>query len=235
MIPSSDATEFQVLSQLKIVTAAVCSVLILKKRLRLQHWISIVILLLGIYIVQLDRKEIVGPVMDNSHHQAFVLGLVSMLGACCFSGIASITMEYLLKNETGFWISNLLLASYSIIPALFPVIADCTTREEFRPYRYFTYITWLTIFLNAIGGILVAMVMKYADNILKGFSVSGALIVTVFVHGYASHSGVPWLRLLGSLIVVSSMYGYGQAGKMKPKMEEVSIEEVDPEMGLQPH
>jgi UDP-sugar transporter A1/2/3 len=34
------------------------------------------------------------------------------------------------------------------------------------------------ILTQALGGILVAVVMKYADNILKGFAIAFSLLVT---------------------------------------------------------
>ena len=37
------------------------------------------------------------------------------------------------------------------------------------------------IMLNAMGGLLVAVVVKYADNILKGFATSLAIIITCIV------------------------------------------------------
>lgn len=211
----SDATEFQVLSQLKIVAAAVCSTLFLHKRLYKQHWASIGLLLMGIALVQQSANENaeVSSLFGKQVLHGFVFGFVAMLGACCFSGIASVTTEYLLKNETGFWISNLLLALYSLIPASFPVIADCARHTSFHPYRAFNLAAWLSILLNAVGGILVSIVIKYADNILKGFAVSGSVVATVLVNSFTSKKGISPARLLGSLLVAVSMYIYGQASR----------------------
>merc|ERR1712037_978780 len=38
---------------------------------------------------------------------------------------------------------------------------------------------WYLVVLNATGGLLVAVVIKYADNILKGFACSLAIIIIV--------------------------------------------------------
>jgi UDP-sugar transporter A1/2/3 len=38
----------------------------------------------------------------------------------------------------------------------------------------------LVIILYAVGGLTVAVVMKFADNILKGFATSVSIIVSAF-------------------------------------------------------
>jgi UDP-sugar transporter A1/2/3 len=42
-------------------------------------------------------------------------------------------------------------------------------------------IVWLVIFLQAIGGLVVAVVVKYADNILKGFAASFSIITSCII------------------------------------------------------
>ena len=44
---------------------------------------------------------------------------------------------------------------------------------------------WYLVALNAIGGLIVAVVVKYADNILKGFACSMAIIITCMVSGWS--------------------------------------------------
>jgi UDP-sugar transporter A1/2/3 len=148
-----------------------------------------------------------------------------MLGASCFSGVASVTMEYMLKGDFEFWSLNLLLATYSIIPASIPIISDCIARGDFQPYRFFNISVWVTIVISALGGILVSMVMKYADNVLKGYSISAALIGTVFINGHFSQAPFSWLRIFGALVIVCSMLLYAQSPKVQnetsPKDEAV--------------
>ena len=44
---------------------------------------------------------------------------------------------------------------------------------------------WAVVVNQAFGGLLIAVVMKYADNIVKGFATSIAIIVsTVLRHGF---------------------------------------------------
>ncbi len=38
---------------------------------------------------------------------------------------------------------------------------------------------FLTIAMQAVGRLIIAMVMKYTDNILKGFATSAAIVVSV--------------------------------------------------------
>ena len=44
----------------------------------------------------------------------------------------------------------------------------------------FTWLVWLAIFTNAAGGMIVAVVMKFAGNILRNFAQACAIIVGGF-------------------------------------------------------
>ena len=40
-------------------------------------------------------------------------------------------------------------------------------------------IVWFVIFLGAIGGLVIAVVIKYADNILKGFASAFSMVIAI--------------------------------------------------------
>ena len=51
-------------------------------------------------------------------------------------------------------------------------------------HGYDLFVVYL-VALNATGGLLVAVVVKYADNILKGFACSLAIIISCIVSVFA--------------------------------------------------
>lgn len=72
----------------------------------------------------------------------------------------------------------------------------------------YTNIVWFVIALQAIGGLLVAVVVKYTDNILKGFATS-ASIITSSLLAVALFGFEPSLLFIISVsMVIYSMYLY---------------------------
>ncbi|KAK7198351.1 UDP-galactose transporter [Novymonas esmeraldas] len=64
-------------------------------------------------------------------------------------------------------------------PLLTPVAAEhCPARPFYYWQRYDRWLTWGIVCIHAFGGLLVAIVVKYADNILKGFATGVAVIVS---------------------------------------------------------
>ena len=78
-------------------------------------------------------------------------------------------------------------------------------------YRY-DWVVWVCIVFQCTGGLLVALVMKYADNVLKGFSSSIAILVTsaisvLFFGERLGHLGVIGAILVGLAIILFSDMG----------------------------
>ena len=58
------------------------------------------------------------------------------------------------------------------------------TKIEEKGFFYgYDLFVWYLVALNACGGLIVAVVVKYADNILKGFACSMAIIITCILSG----------------------------------------------------
>ena len=67
------------------------------------------------------------------------------------------------------------------------------------------------IFLQGLGGLIVAVVVKYADNILKGFAASFSIVTSCFLSYLVFDFHPNGLFLMGALLVNLSMYMYSYA------------------------
>ena len=88
-----------------------------------------------------------------------------------------------------------------------------TGTEIARDGFFFGYTQWVwtTIALQAFGGLVVAVVMRFGDNILKNFALAFSILLS-----YAASTqlfGVPWSARfgLGAVLVMSATACYGYA------------------------
>ncbi|KIR38899.1 solute carrier family 35 (UDP-sugar transporter), member A1/2/3 [Cryptococcus deuterogattii 99/473] len=151
-----DVATFQVTYQMKILTTAFFSVLLLRKRLSRTKWASLVLLAVGVGIVQIQsssapatshhthvdvshehqlRSEIPvpdEPIMSPERVMHPIRGFVAVTLACMTSGLAGVYFEFILKSSSG-----------SSAPDL-----------------------W------TFGGLITALVIRYSDNIIPSPPVS---------------------------------------------------------------
>mgnify|MGYP002716685603 FL=1 len=204
-----DAATYQVTYQLKILTTAIFSVLILKRKLLITQWISLLVLVFGVVCVQMadtqPSKITTLPVEQNRF-----LGFAAALGACCLSGYAGIFFEKKLKSsDISVWIRNVQLSFLSIPLGLFTTfVSDYSAlRKNGFFFGYDGFVIYVII-LQAVGGLIVAMVVKYADNILKGFATSLAIIISCIASIYLFNFVLSVQFIIGVTLVISSVYGY---------------------------
>ena len=70
-------------------------------------------------------------------------------------------------------------------------------------FQGYTGLTWIVILLQAFGGLMVAIVMKYADNILKGFATSVSIVLSTICSYYLMTDFYPTNSFLfGASIVI---------------------------------
>uniref|UniRef100_A0A3B5LFT0 Solute carrier family 35 member A3b n=1 Tax=Xiphophorus couchianus TaxID=32473 RepID=A0A3B5LFT0_9TELE len=109
-----------------------------------------------------------------------VVGVAAVLTACMSSGFAGVYFEKILKEtKQSVWVRNiqlgtiLNLTSWLLIEKKF-LFSTMNRSENMK--------TSLSNFaLQAMGGLVVAVVIKYADNILKGFATSVSIIVSTLI------------------------------------------------------
>lgn len=237
-VSNLDAATFQVTYQLKIMTTALFSVTMLGKSLSMRKWLSLVLLMAGVAIVQIPTDTPKAPhltVKDLHEGRAFhsprsiwdlqalgnvaagqlskrsatyegidqdvaqthpelnaSVGLAAVSLACLLSGLAGVYFEKILKEnksesqKPSVWVRNVQLAFYSLWPALFIGVLF-KDGEHIAKTGFFTgynWVVWLAIICQAVGGIFVALVVNYADNIQKNFATSISIILSFIASVY---------------------------------------------------
>lgn len=69
---------------------------------------------------------------------------------------------------------------------------------------------WLIVFLQAFSGLVVAVVVKYADNILKGFATSAAIILSCIASMYFFDFQLSLQFAVGAFLVILATYMYSK-------------------------
>jgi UDP-sugar transporter A1/2/3 len=207
-----DVATYQITYQLKILTTAVFAVTMLNKKLIPTQWISLLILISGVALVQLsDVKE----QKSEGPEQSKMVGFSAALTACILSGFAGVYFEKILKgSDISVWMRNVQLALLSVpLGFITTYLKDGSAIGEKGFFTGYDNFVWFTVTQNALGGLLVAVVVKYADNILKGFACSLAIIITCVASIFIFDFAVSLQFGLGAGLVISSIFMYGYTPK----------------------
>lgn len=238
-VSNLDAATFQVTYQLKILTTAIFSVTLLGRQLTTRRWISLLLLIVGVSIVQFPSSaatapevagmaslkaavETPGPFWPRSleelknlgnhaaaqllekrsatyegiaedealHHTIATsqmnptIGLAAVLISCALSGLAGVLFEKVLKESTtqnaSLWVRNCQLSFWSLFPSLFVGVmfidGEQVSKQGF--FAGYNWIVWSAILLQAAGGVVVALVVFWADNIAKNFATSISILLS---------------------------------------------------------
>lgn len=213
-----DAAVCQVAYQLKLLTTAMFAVTMLGKKLGCVKWAILVLLTTGVIVVQLPnvfKKDNHGTEDGKDGKNNPVVGLIAVLTACCLSGFAGIYFEKILKGaaKVSLWIRNIQLGFFGFvlgIGAVYIKDGDKVAQDGF--FQNYWSVSWIVILLVAFGGLTVAVVVKYADNILKGFATSISIViggvVSAMIPSYEFEMD-PFF-IAGSLIVVVATVLYSK-------------------------
>lgn len=180
----------------------------LRKKLFSTQWGSLFILVCGVALVQLSQG---GETRVITVEQNRSLGFAAALGACILSGFAGIYFEKMLKtSDLSVWMRNIQLSLLSLPLSLITSFANdhagISEKGFFFGYDSFVY---FLVLLQAGGGLIVAVVVKYADNILKGFATSLAIVLSCMVSIYLFSFQLTLQFSFGTILVIISVFLYG--------------------------
>jgi len=218
------AAVYKVTYQGKTLVVAICSVLLLSKKLTRGQWLALAMMGSGLGITQISKStESKVSEMANAEEQSYVVGILFVLVGCCCSGFAGVYFEKMIKRPGGtkagtkkpsMWVRNVQLAAFSIIIGSFPIVYQEGQQIGSSLLRGFTPSVWAMVVNNALSGLLVALVINYANNILKGFSTALATILTCIVSVPLFGFQLSTIFFVGMLIIVASVLVYGGTIKL---------------------
>ncbi|KAI8375648.1 UDP-galactose transporter [Choanephora cucurbitarum] len=240
-----DAATFQVTYQLKILTTAFFSVILLHRRLSNTKWIALSILTAGIALVVLPKNALsqwlgqddLEQETSRIGNQYNIKGFIAVLFACILSGIAGVYFEKIVKqahkeqdiegyqaepvvllnipvdDKMQLWIRNIQLSVFSVLlGGLFVVgLQDGTRIIQDGFFQHYSTLTWVVIFIQAGGGLIVGLVVRYADNILKGFATSISIILSSLLSVWLFGSQVNMVFGIGACLVIYATFMYGRS------------------------
>jgi len=214
-ISNLDAAVFQVAYQGKILTTAMFSVIMLGKKLTKRQVFALFVLLAGVGLVQISSADTPGAA--GRENENVLVGTLAVLASCVISGFAAIYFEWILKKGVpkdqqtshSLWVRNFQLAIFAGSAAAVGVwTKDGKAVNENGVFQGFNLLVWVVTFLEAFGGIVVALVIKYADNILKNFATAVAIVTSVIVSAIFLGFVVTPMFVLGSCFVMAAVVIY---------------------------
>jgi solute carrier family 35 (UDP-sugar transporter), member A1/2/3 len=219
-----DAATYLVGYQLKILTTALFSTLILGKVLTALQWVSLIILTIGVSLAQLHTQSSSSlsaaanksGAADISDHPLEIdttgnlMGFLAVILAACTSGFSGIYFEKILKgSKTSLWMRNIQMGlSSTVLAFIGAFISDGSDIIKNGFFYGYTSIVIGVILLQALGGLVVAVVVKYADNILKGFAASFSILTSCFISYFFLDFEPSISFILGASLVLFSSYIY---------------------------
>jgi len=204
-ISNLEPAVFQVTNQLKILTAAAFSVVLLGRRTSMMQFFALVLLLMGVSIVQLSIMDDDGVVRE---HRDTAFGLITGIGACCTSGLAGVYTEMKLKQKKGMWHASAQLSLFGTIVAFISALLEVTPDQGM--WFGFTAITWGPILGESIGGLLTALVMKHADSVLKCFALGVSICVSSSLSAVFFGFQLTPVFGVGVAVVISALFIYNK-------------------------
>lgn len=199
-----DPSTYQILGNLKIVTTGVLFRVILKRQLSRLQWIALSLLMIGATTSQIScnsGSSLAAPV------EGYILGIIS----ACLSALAGVYTEKLMKmNDDNLYWQNMQLYSFGVLFNALRLFFDdfqlnysngCSLWPSVL-VRGYSIITWLVVLNLAFTGLLVSWVMKFADTIVKVYSTSMSMLVTMVVSVFLFDIA-PNLQLIMGIITAS--------------------------------
>eukprot|EP01060_Flectonema_neradi_P014123 TRINITY_DN20843_c0_g1_i1.p1 TRINITY_DN20843_c0_g1~~TRINITY_DN20843_c0_g1_i1.p1 ORF type:complete len:355 (+),score=49.52 TRINITY_DN20843_c0_g1_i1:62-1126(+) len=213
-LANMEVTLFQLCTQSKVLLTAGWSIVLLGSRFSLLKWIALITLALGIVMCSWNGSKSA----DNStKEQNVTFGLICTFVGAMSASFGGVYFEKLLKkderaHEVDLWMRNIFLSWFSLLFGIGGYYLSTSqsgiVRKEIYFFQGFDMFTWTIVVLQAAGGIIVAMCVKFADNVLKGFAKAFSIILVAIVSWWLFGFQPTFIFVIGGILVTSATFLY---------------------------
>jgi UDP-sugar transporter A1/2/3 len=218
--------EASVLAQMKILSSAIFAVIFLKRQLSGAKWRALGHLILGAILIVYHKQQPTPTtvVVQEVSRQQHLIGVACLLCAYTLSGVNGVYVEKVLKKkkpqnpedaqlrqqkQASIWVRNFQLSFFSIIFAVLSSLFVQRDEWSFEELSLRSSVTaWSAVLIGAVGGILVALVLRYANVILKCFVSTVAVIVLTICSVFLFNHQVDVYFAIGVCVILLSTFNY---------------------------
>lgn len=207
------ATPYKVTYNLKLLTAAFFSAAFLKEKIGRRRWLSLVALFLGVVVVQAGKHE----ASKTAPAGNAALGFFAVAAAATTSGFAGVYQQKILQGtKTSVWCRNIQMGLPSVVVAVVSTLKDSAPIAERGFFGGYSNLVWFVVVLQAVGGLNVSFILKYAGSILKGFAAGfatlGSCVAEMALFGFRPTPSF----LAGGALINAAAYAYSTAPRESP-------------------
>jgi solute carrier family 35 (UDP-sugar transporter), member A1/2/3 len=244
-----DAPTYMVTGQLKVSLTALFAVQLLGMQLSTLQKLALVLLQVGVILVQVneipatDRHSSADLETDASVVEYFT-GVVVVIAACASSGFASVYFERLLKTDapvprpetperqpeaSALLLRQLQLCMWALPFTFFSMLLlDGALVAKQGVLLGYDKFVWAAVVNSSCGGLLVAAVVKYADNILKSFATSVSIVLAAVLSTVLFDFVITPGFVVGTVMVTVAVFVYSTRGTIKKEANEEETAASEP-------
>jgi len=203
----------QVLYQMKILTTAGLGVLMLNKSLTVTKWSACFMLAIGVAFVEWPRDgpKAAGGEAAHTFGSDQVKGFIAVLLACFTSGFAAVFIQKMLQQTTAsIWVRNIQFGLFGSVMGLLVAFGEDghkILKDGFLQGYSVRVVS--VIAMNAIGGLLCAVMLKYAGATLGCFSTAISIILTCLCSWAVADFSPDGLFVLGTFLAIAASLLFG--------------------------
>lgn len=239
---------FQAAYQSKLVSTAFLSAVFLGRQYNRRQWACLLSLTLGVALVvweddvdggssEADAETDSSPTShqkDTTNTRTdSVYGLLLIAIACLCSSLAGVYFEKIIKAKKAqsLWARNIQLSLFTLVTAALQNYYDhavngvTDSSSNIKPFFWgFTPWVYLQMALLGAGGLLVATVVKYTDQVQKGLATGLSVVVSTLLSTIFFGTTISFSFVVGAAMIIISIFFFANdCGRSSLKLVMVCI------------